>query len=82
MSSTGQGVSYAEYEARTNRLAHLLRAPGLGRLAVSGWPAVGGPAEGGEHGLIEGVDLVRPVEADVGHPPFDCDGYPLRLCHG
>jgi hypothetical protein len=49
MASTGQGVSYAEYEARTNRLAHLLRAPGLGRLAVSGWPAVGGPAEGG-HG--------------------------------
>ena len=27
-----QSVSYAEYEARTNRLAHLLRARGLGRL--------------------------------------------------
>jgi hypothetical protein len=23
MASTGEGVSYAEYEARTNRLAHL-----------------------------------------------------------
>ncbi len=32
MASTGQSVSYAEYEARTNRLAHLLRARGLGRL--------------------------------------------------
>ena len=32
MASTGQSVSYAEYEARTNRLAHLLRSRGLGRL--------------------------------------------------
>jgi long-chain acyl-CoA synthetase len=32
MASTGESVSYAEYEARTNRLAHLLRARGLGRL--------------------------------------------------
>jgi long-chain acyl-CoA synthetase len=32
MASTGKSVSYAEYEARTNRLAHLLRARGLGRL--------------------------------------------------
>ncbi len=32
MASTGQSVSYAEYEARTNRLARLLRARGLGRL--------------------------------------------------
>ena len=32
MASTGESVSYAEYEARTNRLAHLLRAWGLGRL--------------------------------------------------
>ena len=32
MGSTGESVSYAEYEARTNRLAHLLRARGLGRL--------------------------------------------------
>jgi long-chain acyl-CoA synthetase len=31
MASTGESVSYAEYEARTNRLAHLLRARGLGR---------------------------------------------------
>src|SRR5256885_2201475 len=31
MASTGQSVSYAEYEARTNQLAHLLRARGLGR---------------------------------------------------
>ena len=31
MASTGDSVSYAEYEARTNRLAHLLRARGLGR---------------------------------------------------
>jgi long-chain acyl-CoA synthetase len=32
MASTGESVSYAEYEARTNRLAHLLRAQGLRRL--------------------------------------------------
>ena len=32
MGSTGESVCYAEYEARTNRLAHLLRARGLGRL--------------------------------------------------
>src|SRR5215471_10407843 len=32
MASTGESVSYAEYEARTNRLAHLLRAHGLRRL--------------------------------------------------
>ena len=32
MAGTGQAVSYAEYEARTNRLAHLLRAHGLKRL--------------------------------------------------
>src|SRR5690242_21949063 len=32
MASTGESVSYAEYETRTNRLAHLLRARGLGRL--------------------------------------------------
>src|SRR5262245_1424073 len=32
MASTGESVSYAEYEARANRLAHLLRARGLGRL--------------------------------------------------
>src|SRR5262249_2427332 len=32
IASTGESVSYAEYEARTNRLAHLLRARGLGRL--------------------------------------------------
>ena len=32
MASTGESVSYAEYEARTNRLAHLLRARGLRRL--------------------------------------------------
>jgi len=32
MASTGESVSYADYEARTNRLAHLLRARGLGRL--------------------------------------------------
>jgi long-chain acyl-CoA synthetase len=32
MASTGESVSYAEFEARTNRLAHLLRARGLGRL--------------------------------------------------
>ena len=32
MAGTGQAVSYAEYEARTNRLAHLLRAHGLERL--------------------------------------------------
>jgi len=32
MASTGESVCYAEYEARTNRLAHLLRARGLGRL--------------------------------------------------
>ena len=31
MASTGESVSYAEFEARTNRLAHLLRARGLGR---------------------------------------------------
>jgi long-chain acyl-CoA synthetase len=32
MASTGESVSYAEYEAWTNRLARLLRARGLGRL--------------------------------------------------
>ena len=32
MASTGESVSYAEYEARTNRLAQLLRERGLGRL--------------------------------------------------
>jgi long-chain acyl-CoA synthetase len=32
MASTGESVSYAEFEARTNRLAHLLRAEGLKRL--------------------------------------------------
>ena len=32
MASTGVTVTYAEYEARTNRLAHLLRAHGLRRL--------------------------------------------------
>src|SRR5215469_2394893 len=32
MASTGESVSYAEFEARANRLAHLLRARGLGRL--------------------------------------------------
>jgi long-chain acyl-CoA synthetase len=32
MASTGKSVCYAEYEARANRLARLLRARGLGRL--------------------------------------------------
>ncbi|MBI5255999.1 MAG: AMP-binding protein [Burkholderiales bacterium] len=32
MASTGEAVSYAEHERRTNRLAHLLRAEGLQRL--------------------------------------------------
>jgi long-chain acyl-CoA synthetase len=32
MAGSGESVSYAEYEARTNRLAHLLRAQGLRRL--------------------------------------------------
>ena len=32
MASTGESVSYAEYEGRANQLAHLLRAHGLGRL--------------------------------------------------
>ena len=32
MAGTGEAVSYAEYEARTNRLAHLLRSHGLMRL--------------------------------------------------
>jgi len=32
MASTGEAVTYAEFEARTNRLAHLLRAHGLKRL--------------------------------------------------
>ena len=32
MASTGEAVSYREYEARSNRLAHLLRAQGLQRL--------------------------------------------------
>lgn len=31
MASTGQAVTYAEYEARANRLAHVLRAQGLRR---------------------------------------------------
>lgn len=32
MASTGESVSYREYEARTNQLSHLLRAHGLERL--------------------------------------------------
>jgi len=32
MAGSGETVTYAEYEARTNRLAHLLRAHGLERL--------------------------------------------------
>jgi long-chain acyl-CoA synthetase len=32
MASTGEAVTYAEFDARTNRLAHLLRAHGLKRL--------------------------------------------------
>src|SRR6201994_5194005 len=32
MASTGEAVSYAELEARSNRLAHLFRARGLKRL--------------------------------------------------
>lgn len=32
MANTGASVSYAEFDARSNRLAHLLRAHGLGRL--------------------------------------------------
>jgi long-chain acyl-CoA synthetase len=32
MASTGESVTYAEYEARTNKLAHLLRAHGLHRM--------------------------------------------------
>ena len=32
MASTGESVSYRDYEKRANQLAHLLRAQGLGRL--------------------------------------------------
>jgi long-chain acyl-CoA synthetase len=32
MAGSGEAVTYAEYDARTNRLAHLLRAQGLKRL--------------------------------------------------
>ena len=32
MAGTGETITYGELEARTNRLAHLLRAEGLGRL--------------------------------------------------
>ena len=32
MASSGESVSYAEFDSRTNRLAHLLRAQGLKRL--------------------------------------------------
>ena len=32
MASTGESVSYREFEERSNRLAHLLRSHGLGRL--------------------------------------------------
>ncbi|MCA1481422.1 AMP-binding protein, partial [Bradyrhizobium sp. NBAIM08] len=32
MASTGESVSYRDFEARANRLAHLLRSYGLRRL--------------------------------------------------
>ena len=32
MATTGETVTYAELEARTNRLAHFLRSRGLSRL--------------------------------------------------
>jgi len=32
MAGTGETITYGELEARSNRLAHLLRARGLGRL--------------------------------------------------
>jgi long-chain acyl-CoA synthetase len=32
MAQTGEAVTYADLDARTNRLAHLLRAVGLRRL--------------------------------------------------
>ena len=32
MAASGESVSYKEFETRTNRLAHLLRARGLKRL--------------------------------------------------
>src|SRR5436190_2057970 len=32
MAGSGESVSYAQFDARTNRLAHLLRAQGLNRL--------------------------------------------------
>ena len=32
MAESGESVSYAELEARSNRLAHLLRSLGLNRL--------------------------------------------------
>ena len=32
MATSGEAVTYAELEARSNRLAHFLRASGLGRL--------------------------------------------------
>src|SRR5262245_64944459 len=32
MAGSGEAVTYADYDARTNRLAHLLRAHGLRRL--------------------------------------------------
>jgi long-chain acyl-CoA synthetase len=32
MGRTGETITYGELEARSNRLAHLLRARGLGRL--------------------------------------------------
>ena len=41
MAESGEAVTYAEYEARTNRLAHLLRACGLEQhwAAATGLPA-------------------------------------------
>jgi acyl-CoA synthetase (AMP-forming)/AMP-acid ligase II len=73
MASTGESVSYAEYEARTNKLAHLLRARGLGRLDhyaifMENNDRYLEACAAGKRAAREGAQPVRPVLARGRHP--------------